>query len=279
MGPGRGDARRARRRSRRAYSAVTAGRGAFGWVDGMTENPWQLFFDRYAPRYDDEVFTKNTEAEIEFIIEHAKPPAGSAILDLGCGTGRHSVPLALRGFRVTGVDISSGMLDVAGRRAREAGVSVELVRADAVDFMRADAFDTVICLCEGAFCLLRKGDDALGRDATILRNITASLRSGGVVILNALSALRAVRAATEQTVEDGQFDPMTMTERSDVHDLMPEAPRAGEMRERFYTAPELRRMAEDVGLKVRGVYGGTAGNWGLRPVTLDEYELMLIGTK
>jgi 2-polyprenyl-3-methyl-5-hydroxy-6-metoxy-1,4-benzoquinol methylase len=245
----------------------------------MTMNPWQQFFDRFAPRYDDEVFTKNTDAEIEFLIRHAKPPAGGAILDLGCGTGRHSVPLARRGFRVTGVDISGGMLDIAERRARKAGVSVEFVRADAVEFMRADAFDTVICLCEGAFCLLREGDDALDRDATILRNIRASLRSGGVVILNALSALRPVRAATEQTVEDGRFDPMTMTERSDVHDLLPGLPGADELRERFYTAPELRRLAEDVGLTVRGVYGGTAGAWGLRPVTLDDYELMLIGTK
>jgi 2-polyprenyl-3-methyl-5-hydroxy-6-metoxy-1,4-benzoquinol methylase len=117
--------------------------------DDMTTNPWQQFFDQFAPRYDDEVFTKNTDAEIEFIIQHANTPVGGAILDLGCGTGRHSIPLALRGFRVTGVDISGGMLDVAGRRAREAGVSIELVRADAVDFMRVDAFDTVICLCEG----------------------------------------------------------------------------------------------------------------------------------
>ena len=245
----------------------------------MTTNPWQQFFDRFAPRYDDEVFTKNTDAEIEFIIRHANTPVGGAILDLGCGTGRHSVPLARRGFRVTGVDISGGMLEVAAQRAKDAGADIEFVRADAAEFSRPDAFDTVICLCEGAFCLLREGDDAIDRDATILRNIAASLRAGGVVILNALSALRAVRAATEQAVADGQFDPMTMTERSEVHDLVPEVAAAGELRERFYTAPELHRMAEDAGLTVRGVYGGTAGAWGLRPVTLDEYELMLIASR
>jgi len=242
-------------------------------------NPWQRFFDGYATRYDEEVFTKHTEAEVPFIIDHAAPPAGGALLDLGCGTGRHSVPLAVRGFRVTGVDISAGMLEVARKRAREAGVEIELVRADAVDFRRAGAFDTVICLCEGAFCLLREGDDTVHRDAKILDNIAASLKPGGVLVLNALSALRAVRAATEQIVESGQFDPMTMTERSDVRDLLPEAEGVDELRERFYTAPELRRLAEDAGLTVRGVYGGTAGNWGLRPVTLDDYELMLMASK
>jgi len=245
----------------------------------MTENPWQQFFDRYAPRYDDEVFTKNTEAEVDFIIDHTNTPAGGAILDLGCGTGRHSVPLALRGFRVTAVDISEGMLEVARQRAQAAEVDVEFVRSDAAEFVRAESFDTAICLCEGAFCLLSEGDEALQRDDLILRNIAASLRPGGVVILNALSALRTIREATEESVKNGQFDPMTMTVRSDVRDLLPSAPEFGEMRERSYTAPELRRMSADAGLKVDGVYGGTAGNWGLRPVTLDEYELMLIGTK
>ncbi len=242
-------------------------------------HPWRRFFDTFAPRYDDESFTKNTAAEVEFVVAHAAPPAGGAILDLGCGTGRHSVPLASRGFRVTGVDLSGGMLDLAAQRARAAGVSVELVRADAVDFVRPEAFDVVVCLCEGAFCLLREGDDPLRRDEAILRNIAASLRPGGVVILNALSALRAVRAATQEDVARGRFDPTTMTVRSDVYDLVPDAASLGELRERLYTAPELRRMAVDAGLTVRGVHGGTAGDWGLRPVTLDDWELMLVATR
>ncbi len=245
----------------------------------MTTSPWRRFFDEFAPRYDDEVFTKNTAAEVEFIIEHTGTPPGGAILDLGCGTGRHSVPLALAGFLVTGVDLSEGMLEIAERRAQQAGVSVEFVRANAVEFTRPDAFDTVICLCEGSFGLLSEGDDAIKRDATILRNIAVSLKPGGVVILNALSALRAVRAATEDAVASGRFDPMTLTERSDAHDLLPDAAFSIELRERFYTAPELRHMAEAAGLSVRGVYGGTAGNWGFRPVTLDDYELMLVATK
>ncbi|UEC43101.1 MAG: hypothetical protein METHAR1v1_1080006 [Methanothrix sp.] len=52
------------------------------------------FFDAHAPIYYDNVFTKNTLQEVDFLIEElALPPAGS-ILDVGCGTGRHSIELA-----------------------------------------------------------------------------------------------------------------------------------------------------------------------------------------
>lgn len=242
-------------------------------------NPWQRFFDRYASRYDDEVFTKNTEAEVAFIIAHAAPPPGGMLLDLGCGTGRHSVALAERGYRVTGVDISDGMLAVARQRAEAADVDVTFIRADAVDFVQPEAFDTAICLCEGAICLLAEQDDPLQHDATILGNLAASLAPGGTLMLNVLSALRIIRATSDEAVADGDFDPLTLTERSAVHSLLPDATLSETLRERHYTAPELYRLATDAGLTVRGIYGGTAGNWGLRPITLDDYEMMLIATK
>ena len=72
--------------------------------------------------------------------------AGSRILDLCCGAGRHSIELSKLGFDVTGVDFSAHLLSEAGRRARKQGVEVELVQADARDFRRRGAFAGVIML-------------------------------------------------------------------------------------------------------------------------------------
>ncbi|MCX6026264.1 MAG: class I SAM-dependent methyltransferase [Chloroflexi bacterium] len=94
-------------------------------------NVWQDFFDYHAPRYLENAFTKDTLAEVDFLVEELDLPPGSSILDVGCGTGRHAVELARHGYRLTGVDISDGMLEQAARAAREAGVEVEWVHADA----------------------------------------------------------------------------------------------------------------------------------------------------
>ena len=242
-------------------------------------NPWQSFFDRYADRYDAEVFTQNTQAEVPFLIEHLAPPAGGAILDVGCGTGRHSVALAELGYRMTGVDISQKMLDNAARRAQQADVEVEWICCDAVDFSRERAFDAAICLCEGAMCLLTEEDDPLQRDQTILHNVSRSLRPGGKFILNVLNASRVLRSADDEDIRAGKFDPVNLTELSDAAQLLDDESITTRLRERYYTAPEIRRLVQAAGMTVQGVYGGTAGNWGLRPVELDEYELMVIAEK
>ncbi len=243
-------------------------------------NDWAKFFDTFARQYDGEIFTKNTEVELRFLVEQLKLKPEQRVLDVGCGTGRHAVGLAVAGLEVTGVDISSGMLTVARERAESAGVSVEFVHSNAADFVRPDAFDVVVCLCEGAMCLYAGEDDPLDRDMKLLSNIHASLRAGGRFLLNVLNACRAIRRFTDEDVASGQFDMVNLTEVSEAPALLGEdGSEMGTMRERGYTAPEIRRMLSWTGFEVKGVYGGTAGNWGLRPAKLDEYELMIFANK
>lgn len=240
---------------------------------------WQRFFDAFATRYDQEVFTKNTEAEIRFIVEHLQPPPGGRILDMGCGTGRHSVALARHGFRVTGVDLSPGMLSVAHRRAETADVDVEWVQADATRFTRPKAFDTLICLCEGAMCLLTADDDPFEHDLAIIRNMHDALAPGGGLLLNVLNACRHIRMYSDADVAAGRYDILAMAERSDAPACLGDDAQGLDVRERGYTPPEFRRMLTDTGFEVVGIYGGTAGAWNLQPPSLDEYELMAIARK
>lgn len=70
-------------------------------------------FENYGEYYDNEPFTKGTKGEVDFIEKEINCDKSRKILDVGCGTGRHALELARRGYSVVGVDLSKSMLDKA----------------------------------------------------------------------------------------------------------------------------------------------------------------------
>lgn len=237
---------------------------------------WRHFFDAHAPEYNNEPFTRGTAAEVEFLVRalELEPPA--SIVDLGCGTGRHAVELARRGFRVTGVDISAEMLEQASMAATEASVDLELIRADLTQFNTDRTWDAAYCVCEGGFGLLGSSDDPFEHDLQILRNARAALKPGGRFLLTCLSALRWAREHTTDEVESGGVDTETMSE-SYTMEAGPEGDkRSFEVRERVFAPTEIGLMLKVAGFKVDHIGGGTAARWSIRPLELDEYEIMAI---
>ena len=101
------------------------------------------------------------------------------ILDLCCGPGRFAVPLARRGFQVTGVDRTAFFLGKARERAAAEGVAIEWVQEDMRTFARPEAFDLALSM----FTSFGYFDDK-DEDLTVLRNIYASLRPGGVLVMD-----------------------------------------------------------------------------------------------
>jgi SAM-dependent methyltransferase len=240
---------------------------------------WQRFFDGHAPIYMQNVFTANTVAEVDFLLQELALPPGSAILDIGCGTGRHTIELSRRGYSVTGVDLSEGMLAQARKAADEAGVAPEWIHTDATQFRSGRLYDAAICLCEGAFTLLNLDDDPIGHDLAIARNIHAALKPGAGFILTALSAFRCIRAATTQDLESGKFDPVSMVETFTMEWDSPAGKQEVLVRERSYVPTELALLLRLAGFEVKHIWGGTAGNWGRRPLDLDEIEMMVVARR
>lgn len=244
----------------------------------MTEKTsWERFFDAHAPIYDENIFTKNTLNEVDFLIAEMALPPGSSILDVGCGTGRHSIELAKRGYAVTGLDLSTEMLAKAADAAKAADVRVEWIHSDAARFSLPAKYDAAICLCEGAFGLLGQGDDPIEQPLNILRNISRSLKPQGQALFTVLNASWMLRRCQNKDVAEGRFDPLALAEST------AQPPREGlpslSVRERAFVPTELVLLFRLAGMSVLHIWGGTAGNWGRRPIDLDEIELMVMARK
>ena len=241
------------------------------------DNSWEEFFDKHAPIYDDNEFTTNTIQEIDFLLEELDISPGASILDVGCGTGRHAVELAQRGYIVTGVDISAEMLSKANDKAKAAGVSVEWVHSDATRLSLDKEFDSAICLCEGAFGLLGSGDDAIEHPSAILRNISRCLKPKAKALFTVLNGFAMIRKHTQDDVEQDRFDPLTISEVSDCSPVEGCPPMR--LRERAFVPTGLVLLFQRAGMKVLNMWGGTAGNWKRQKINLDEIEIMIVARK
>ena len=242
-------------------------------------SPWQAFFDAHAPHYDENPFTAHTEAEVDFLLRLFPLSTGATILDLGCGTGRHALALARRGFRVTGVDLSEGMLAVARAKAAVDGLDVRFVQADAAAYATDERFDATLCLCEGGPGLIGKGDDAEGHDLAIFRAAAQALKPNAPFLLTCLNGYATIRQMRDEIVHEGRFDPATMVSSYEDEWDLPEGQKVVQIYERLFIPPEVVRLLKTAGFRVDAVFGGTAGHWAQRPLSLDEVEAMYVCRK
>ena len=67
------------------------------------------------------------------------------VLDLACGTGNVTIPLAERGYDMIGVDMSEEMLNIAADKAREKNLDILFLNQDMTDFELYGTVDAILC--------------------------------------------------------------------------------------------------------------------------------------
>lgn len=141
-----------------------------------------VFGASYAAAYDSLYHDKDYPAECD-LVEQVLRTYGSGgtqhILDIGCGTGGHSIPLARRGYHVRGVDRSEAMLSEARRKAGAAGVGARFTQGDAASFRLDESLDAALMLF-AVLGYLTDNEQLLAA----LRNVRRHLRAGGLFIFD-----------------------------------------------------------------------------------------------
>ncbi len=120
-----------------------------------------MVFNRYARYYDLFYRKKKYKRECEFlerIVWKYAPLPPKTILDLGCGTGGHMIPLAQRGYELSGVDRSGAMLKVAEGKFKKTGIKASLRKAQLSDFHLRKKFDVILSMFSVVDYLVRDKD-------------------------------------------------------------------------------------------------------------------------
>ena len=208
---------------------------------------------------------ERAETEIGLLVALLGLTGNEAILDIPCGTGRHALELARRGFDVTGVDRTASYLEEARRRARDENLQVRWVHEDMRSFSRPEAFDIVLNMYTSFGYFEDVADDRLAA-----RGFFDALRPGGrlVMELHGKENLAAGFSARDWVeLDDGR---VLLEERTIVDDWRAVRNRwivyhdGGryelEFSLRLYGAAELVDLLRDVGFSEITVFGNLEGD-------------------
>jgi len=203
---------------------------------------------------------------VDFIVEKSGVLPGSAVLDLCCGHGRHSLELARRGYRVVGLDFHEPSLALARESAAAEGLAIDFIQSDMRHIPYQDEFDLVINLFT-AFGYLK--DQA--ENQAVLDAVAVALRPGGRLLLDIINhawLMRHFERRDWHELEDGsllfeerQFDLRTGRNNAVWNFLHPDGSRSEFPNSvRVYTLVEFEGMLTAAGLTFRDVWGNFDGD-------------------
>jgi SAM-dependent methyltransferase len=229
----------------------------------------------------DMAWTDRTEKEVERAMRMLKPEGGERVLDLACGSGRHSLELKRQGFEAVGADISPELLEVARRDAERDGLEVSFVEADLRELDFDAEFDIVLSLNDGAIGYLETDEENLRSFAVISR----ALKPGGKHLMQLPNVLYARENLPQKSWISGSSMIELVEHRWNKSDRYMEGAmipiRFGEVldelkpiefRQRLYTVEELTEIMSSVGMELVRVFHG---NGKVREPTAKQFEIFV----
>lgn len=249
---------------------------------------YEVLFENYAHKYEKESYTQGTLGECDFIEDEISRSKSARILDIGCGTGRHSIELARRGYQVTGIDLSDSMLTRAKEKAAAAGVAVDFQCRDARKLTFDNEFELVIMLCEGAFSLMETDE----MNFQILQGAAKAIKKDGKLIFTTLNALfplfhsvkefmDANAGENKSKYEGVSFDLMTFRDHN-ITRIEDDAGQERELRcdERYYVPSEITWMLKSLGFRSVEIFGAKLGKFSREDrLTTEDFEMLVVAVK
>jgi len=248
---------------------------------------YETLFENYAKKYDEEVYTQGTAGECDFIEAELGRDKSLTILDIGCGTGRHTIELAKRGYTVVGIDLSDSQLARAREKAERQGLHIDFKKLDARELPFENEFDAAIMLCEGGFSLMETDE----MNFEILKNAANALKDNGKLIFTTLNGLFPLHHSVQkfcaasslegESFSGHSFDLMTFREYG-AATITDDFGNQKEIisNERYYVPSEITWLLKTLGFKKICIYGARLGAFSReRPLSAEDFEMLVIAEK
>ncbi|HST68683.1 MAG TPA: class I SAM-dependent methyltransferase [Solirubrobacterales bacterium] len=234
----------------------------------------------------DMAWTERTESEIRRALTMLRPQGGERILDLACGTGRHSLELVRQGFSVVGVEISPELVEIAKKDAGEQGLEATFIEGDLRELDFEDEFDIVLNLNDGAVGYFETDEE----NHRTFEVISRALKQGGQNLIQVPNVLYARARLPQRSwipssgmvelVEhrwnkkerymEGAMIPLRFGETLENLD------KRIEFRQRLYDVDELREIYASVGMALDRVFHG---NGRPKEPTEAQFEIFAAASK
>ena len=247
---------------------------------------YEELFENYAIKYDQEGFTHGTIGECDFLEQEINYEKTTRILDIGCGTGRHSLELAKRGYQVVGIDLSKSLVKRAKEKALEKNLSLDFYQYDARDLPFINEFDLVYIMCEGGLCLMETDE----MNYQILASAAKALKPNGLFIFTALNALYPLYHSVKELMDDNLNSGQTEAHRFDLKTFRESSifkieddlgnKKTINCNERYYAPSEISWLLQTLKFKKIEIFGANLGAFSRQDsLSPDNYEMLVIAQK
>jgi ubiquinone/menaquinone biosynthesis C-methylase UbiE len=239
----------------------------------------EFFKEDYLEIYLPFLTEERTKAEVDFIVEILNLPPGSKILDLACGFGRHTIPLAKMGYDMTGLDYTEKFIQMAEEKAKSGNVQIEFLVGD----MRKIPFENHFAGVISYFTSFGFFSDE--ENFEVLKGVSNSLKKGGKFLLDIINRdylVKNLRPKDWDRLEDGtlvleenSLDLMTNRMKNYKTVIDKKGERNTWFEIRLYTLQELVSLLGKAGLKVIQTYGKKDKS----PYSIDSFRMIILSQK
>ncbi len=239
----------------------------------MSENEW--FIDWFSSPYYEQLYFRRNEKEafvfIQALIGYLNPRPNSRMLDVGCGTGRHSKLLAENGFDVTGIDLSLPSIEAAKKSEKE---NLHFYRHDMRLPFYVNYFNYAFNFFTsfGYFKSQREHDNAI-------KSMVSSLLPDGILVIDYLNVHYAalhLREYESLQIEGIDYDIHRWQSESyffktiDINDQGSKFSFTEKVRK--FTLDDFREMLQKNGMEIKAVFG----NYKLQPFDVQQSNRLII---